>query len=126
MEKKMYKLLVADDEYWTREKIRNMLNWEEYQITFMDPAQDGEEVLRIVANDRPNILITDINMPFVNGVELVRKIKKEYPDIVVFVISGYDDFEYVKQTLMDGAINYLLKPVARIDLVAPCRERWRL
>lgn len=117
MEKKMYKLLVADDEYWTREKIRNMLNWEEYQITFMDPAQDGEEVLRIVANDRPNILITDINMPFVNGVELVRKIKREYPDIVVFVISGYDDFEYVKQTLMDGAINYLLKPVARIDLV---------
>ena len=117
MEKKMYKLLVADDEYWTREKIRNMLNWEEYQITFMNPAQDGEEVLRIVEKDRPDILITDINMPFVNGVDLVRKVKREYPDIVVFVISGYDDFEYVKQTLMDGAINYLLKPVARIDLV---------
>lgn len=117
MEKKMYKLLVADDEYWTREKIRNMLNWEEYQITFMNPAQDGEEVLQIVVKDRPDILITDINMPFVNGVDLVRKIKKEYPDIVVFVISGYDDFEYVKQTLMDGAINYLLKPVARIDLI---------
>lgn len=117
MEKKMYKLLVADDEYWIREKIRNMLNWEDYQISFMNPAQDGEEVLRIVAEDRPDILITDINMPFVNGVDLVRRIKKEYPDIVVFVISGYDDFEYVKQTLMDGAINYLLKPVARIDLV---------
>ena len=117
MEKKMYKLLVADDEYWTREKIRNMLNWEEYQISFMDPAQDGEEVLQIVKEDKPDILITDINMPFVNGVDLVRRIKKEYSDIVVFVISGYDDFEYVKQTLMDGAINYLLKPVARIDLV---------
>ncbi|MCM1122670.1 MAG: response regulator [Eubacterium sp.] len=117
MEKKMYKLLVADDEYWTREKIRNMLNWEEYQISFMNPAQDGEEVLRIAREDRPDILITDINMPFVNGVDLVRRIKKEYPDIVVFVISGYDDFEYVKQTLMDGAINYLLKPVARIDLI---------
>ena len=118
MDKKMYKLLVADDEYWTREKIRNMLDWEAYQITFMDPAQDGEEVLQIISGDRPDILITDINMPFVNGVELVRRIKKEYPDIVVFVISGYDDFEYVKQTLMDGAINYLLKPVARIDLVS--------
>jgi len=117
MEKKMYKLLVADDEYWTREKIRNMLNWEEYQIMFMNPAQDGEEVLRIAAEDRPDILITDINMPFVNGVDLVKKIKREYPDIVVFVISGYDDFAYVKQTLMEGAINYLLKPVARIDLV---------
>ena len=81
MEKKMYKLLVADDEYWTREKIRNMLNWEEYQITFMDPAQDGEEVLRIVANDRPNILITDINMPFLNGVELVKRVKDQYPEM---------------------------------------------
>ncbi len=117
MEKKLYKLLVADDEYWTREKIRNMLNWEEYQLIFMNPAQDGEEVLRIVEKDRPNILITDINMPFVNGVDLVRRVKEEYPDIVVFVISGYDDFEYVKQTLMAGAINYLLKPVTRIDLV---------
>lgn len=92
MEKKMYKLLVADDEYWTREKIRNMINWEEYQIVFMNPAQDGEEVLRIAAEDRPDILITDINMPFVNGVDLVKKVKREYPDIVVFVISGYDDF----------------------------------
>lgn len=117
MEKKMYKLLVADDEYWTREKIRNMLDWEAYQIIFMDPAQDGEEVLRIVGENRPDILITDINMPFVNGVELVRRVKKAYPGIVVFVISGYDDFEYVKQTLMDGAINYLLKPVTRIDLI---------
>lgn len=112
-----YKVLVADDEYWTREKIRNMLNWEEYNLEFLEPAQDGEEVLRRMEQDRPNILITDINMPFVDGVELVETIREKYKEVVIFVISGYDDFEYVKRTLVAGAINYLLKPVTKIDMV---------
>lgn len=112
-----YKVLVADDEYWTREKIRNMLNWQEYHMEFLEPAQDGEEVLARMESDSPDILITDINMPFVNGVELVEQVKEKYEDVVIFVISGYDDFEYVKRTLVAGAINYLLKPVTKIDLV---------
>lgn len=117
MERKMYKLLIADDEYWTREKIRSMIAWEDYQIDFMPPAQDGEEVLQLMAQDRPDILITDINMPFLNGVELVKKVKEQYPEVVVLILSGYDDFVYVKETLMAGAINYLLKPVSKIDLI---------
>ncbi len=117
MERKMYKLLVADDEYWTREKIRSMISWEDYQIDFMSPAQDGEEVLQIMMRDRPDILITDINMPFLNGVELVKRVKEQYPEVVVLVLSGYDDFAYVRETLMAGAINYLLKPVSKIDLI---------
>ncbi len=117
MGRKKYKLLIADDEYWTREKIRSMIAWEEYQIDFMSPAQDGEEVLQILEADRPDILITDINMPFLNGVDLVKKVKEQYPEIVILVLSGYDDFDYVKETLMAGAINYLLKPVTKIDLI---------
>lgn len=117
MDKINYKLLIADDEYWTREKIRTMINWEEYSITFMKPAENGEEVLLRLKEEQPDILITDINMPFVNGVDLVKEVKESYPDIVVFVVSGYDDFQYVKETLMAGAINYLLKPVTKIDLV---------
>lgn len=117
MKKRMYKLLIADDEYWTREKIRTMITWEEYQIEFLSPAQDGEEVLQRMESDRPDILMTDINMPFLNGVELVKKVKERYPEIVILVLSGYDDFAYVKDTLMAGAINYLLKPVSKIDLI---------
>lgn len=117
MEKVRYKLLIADDEYWTREKLRNMINWEEYQIAFMKPAENGEEVLSRLQEEEVDILITDINMPFVNGVELVKEVKEKYPQVVVFVVSGYDDFRYVKDTLMAGAINYLLKPVSKIDLV---------
>lgn len=117
MAKVSYKILIADDEYWTREKIRTMIEWKDYHLEFMQPAEDGEEVLRRLETEKPDILITDINMPFVNGVELVQQVKEKHPEIVVFIISGYDDFNYVKSTLLAGAINYLLKPVTKIDLV---------
>lgn len=113
----IYKVLIANDEYWTREKLRTMIDWKQYDIDFLEPAVDGEDVLRKIKENTPDILITDINMPFTNGVELIKILKEEYPDIVVFVISGYDNFDYVKTTLLAGAINYLLKPVTKIDLV---------
>ncbi len=112
-----YKVLLADDEYWAREKIRNMIQWENYSLEFLEPAKDGEQVLEKLERCRPDILITDINMPFVNGVELLGILQEKYADIVTFVISGYDDFEYVKGTFLAGAINYLIKPVNKFDLV---------
>ncbi len=117
MEEITYKVLIADDEYWTREKLRTMIDWKQYNIDFLEPAVDGEDVLHKIEEYMPDILITDINMPFIDGVELVKLLKEKYPDIVVFVISGYDDFDFVKSTLLNGAINYMLKPVTKIDLV---------
>lgn len=117
MKQNPYKVLIADDEYWAREKIRTMIDWKEYGLVCPEPAADGEEVLRRIKEDPPDILITDINMPFLNGVELLKILHDKYPDIITFVISGYDDFEYVKNTFMTGSINYLIKPVNKIDLV---------
>ena len=59
-----FKILIADDEYWTREKLRTMIDWESYGLTLLEPAQDGEEVLSRMEAERPDILITDINMHF--------------------------------------------------------------
>lgn len=117
MEKEYYKVLIADDEYWTRKKLCTMIDWPQYSLHCLEPAADGEEVLQRLEHERPDILITDINMPFVNGVELLQAIRGRYPDIITFVISGYDDFQYVKDAFMAGSINYLVKPVTRIDLV---------
>ena len=117
MEIKRYKVLFADDEYWTREKIRRIIPWEKYSLEFLEPAGDGEEVLRRISEEKPDILITDINMPYVNGVELLRRVQEEYEDIITFVISGYDDFSFVKDSFLAGSINYLVKPVGKIDLV---------
>lgn len=112
-----YKVLIADDEYWTREKIKHIIRWEKYSLELLEPAADGEEVLKRLEQERPDILITDINMPFLDGVELLQIMKEQYPEIITFVISGYDDFDYVKNTFMAGSINYLLKPINKIDLV---------
>ncbi len=112
-----YDLLIADDEYWIREKLRTVLPWENYNIRFMKPAENGEEVLKRLETENCDILITDINMPFVNGTELIKKVNAAYPDIVIFALSGYDDFIYVKEALTLGAVDYLLKPVNKIDLI---------
>lgn len=117
MEKKKYKILIADDEYWTREKLCHMIDWDKYSLECIRPAENGEEALMRIGEEKPDILVTDINMPFVNGVKLLEIIKEKYPNIVAFVVSGYDDFEYVKGTFMSGAVNYLMKPVTKIDLV---------
>lgn len=117
MNEQRYQILFADDEYWTREKMRRMIPWEEYGLEFLEPAVDGEDVLRKLEEAAPDILITDINMPFLNGVDLLTMVREKYPDIVTFVISGYDDFEYVKGTFMAGTINYLKKPVSKMELV---------
>lgn len=117
MEGKKYKVLIADDEYWTREKLRRMIEWEKYSLICLEPAANGEEVLSRMEAERPDILITDINMPYINGVELLQQVQQQYPDVIPFVISGYDDFEYVKESFLAGSVNYLLKPVAKLDLV---------
>lgn len=117
MEREKYKILIADDEYWTREKIRRMIQWEKYGLIFLDPAVDGEDVLRKMEEYHPDIVITDINMPYMDGVELLGRLQEQYPEVVSFVISGYDDFDYVKNSFLSGSINYLVKPVSRIDLI---------
>lgn len=117
-----YKLLIADDEYWTREKLRHIIEWDKYNIEFMEPAKNGEEVLERMAEITPDILISDINMPIVNGVELVEQVKEQYPSVITFIVSGYDDFNYVKSTMKAGAINYLLKPINRADLILAVSE----
>jgi len=117
MEKEFYKVLIADDEYWTREKLCAMIDWSRYSLECMEPAKDGEDVLNKLEEERPDILITDINMPFINGVELLKIIHEKHPEIITFVVSGYDDFQYVKEAFLAGSINYLVKPITKIDLV---------
>ena len=110
------RVLAADDEYWSRENLRNLLPWQEYGMEFLEPACDGEEVLERMEEEQPDILLTDINMPFMDGLELLARMQKEYPDVITVAVSGYDDFEKVKGTFLSGGIDYLLKPVGREDL----------
>jgi len=111
------KLLIVDDEFWVRENLTNMLAAEKLPLSLLEPAENGEDALRIMENERPDILITDINMPFVNGNELIKLVKKRFPQMPVIVLSGYNDFAFVREALLHGAIDYLLKPVTRNALL---------
>lgn len=117
MKSMKYKVLAADDEFWSRENIRSLIPWEEYSLEFLEPACDGEEVLERIPEEHPDIILTDINMPFLSGLELLQKLQTEYPDIVTIAISGYDDFEKVKGVFVSGGLDYLLKPVGKEEMV---------
>jgi AraC-like DNA-binding protein/DNA-binding NarL/FixJ family response regulator len=111
------RLLIADDEYWARESLMSLVDWSELSIELVEPAENGEDALRRLEVERPDILITDINMPFVNGNELIRVAKERYPRLQIIVLSGYSDFAFVRDALLHGAVDYLLKPVTRSALV---------
>ncbi len=117
MDERRYKVLIADDEYWTREKLKRMIPWEKYSLELLEPAVDGEDVLRKMEEEVPDILITDIDMPFLSGTELLAVVQEKYPKVISFVVSGYNDFAYVKDSFLAGSINYLMKPVTKMDLV---------
>ncbi len=117
MDERRYKVLIADDEYWTREKLKRMIPWEKYSLELLESAVDGEDVLRKMEEEVPDILITDIDMPFLSGTELLAVVQEKYPKVISFVVSGYNDFAYVKDSFLAGSINYLMKPVTKMDLV---------
>lgn len=117
MKSMKYKVLAADDEFWSRENIRSLIPWEEYSLEFLEPACDGEEVLGRIPEEKPDIILTDINMPFLSGLELLQRLQNEYPNIVTIAISGYDDFDKVKGVFVSGGLDYLLKPVGKEELV---------
>ncbi len=117
MKSMKYKVLAADDEFWSRENIRSLIPWEEYSLEFLEPACDGEEVVERIPEEKPDIILTDINMPFLSGLELLQRLQNEYPNIVTIAISGYDDFDKVKGVFVSGGLDYLLKPVGKEELV---------
>ncbi len=112
-----FRLLIADDEYWVRENLMHVVDWQDLMIEPLDPAVDGEDALRKVESGRPDILITDINMPFVSGNDVIRSVKQRYPRTAVIVLSGYSDFAFVRDALVCGAVDYLLKPVSKSALL---------
>lgn len=106
----MYTILIADDEADERALIRFLLKESGNDFHVLE-AGNGKEALELFKNNRIDILLSDIQMPFLNGIELTEKVKQQNPDIEVLFFSGYDDFMYVKAALSLKAVNYILKPV---------------
>lgn len=111
-------MLIADDEYWVRQAILSLIDWTRHGFVCLPPAEDGEDAWAKIAQHRPHIVLLDINMPFLSGLEVTKRIHDQYPDIAVLILSGYSDFQYVREALTNGAMDYLLKPAEEDNLLA--------
>lgn len=113
----MYSLLIADDDKWIRTGLREFIRWEEYGIEKIYEAKSGKEALQVIQINHVDILITDIRMPDLDGLELTKMLKMDYPNIKVIIISGYQYFEYAKKAMVYGACNYILKPIKEEEII---------
>ena len=104
------RVLIVEDEFIMRQGIKHMINWEGEGFTIVGEAVNGKEALDIIEEVSPNIIISDIVMPILDGVDFSKLVQKKYPEIQIIILSSYDKFEYVKSTLLSGAVDYILKP----------------
>lgn len=118
----MYRLLIVDDEKQVREGLKLLLPWVEYGIEICGEAQNGKEALKMIKELSPQIILMDIQMPVMNGIELAKKIHENYSNCKFIVLSGYDDFALVRQAMKLGAVDYLLKPCGKEEIIQILEE----
>ncbi len=118
----MIKVFLVEDEYAIREGIKKSIRWERDGFELVGEAGDGEVAFPKILKTKPDILITDIRMPFMDGLELSRLVKKEMPGIRIVVLSGYDDFNYAREAISIGVEEYILKPVSEESLMEELRK----
>lgn len=118
----MLKVFLVDDEASVRESLRDNIMWQQHGYQFAGEASDGEMALPLIRKIKPDVLITDINMPFMDGLALAGIVKQEFPQIKVVIISAHDDFEYAQRAIRAGVECYMLKPISRSALQKELQE----
>lgn len=105
----MYDVLLVDDEALARNDVKSMLDWEKHGLTIVGEAHNGALALSMMERHLPHIAVIDVSMPVMNGVELTRLIRERFPKVKMIMLSSFDDYDYVRTCLMNGAMDYLLK-----------------
>ena len=113
----MLKIFLAEDEVIVRETIKRMIPWENLGFELVGEAADGEMALPLLLRQKPDLLITDIKMPFMDGLELSEQVKKVLPATKIMILSGYNEFDYAKMAIKIGVTDYLLKPISSEKLL---------
>ncbi len=113
----MYKLIIVEDEKWEREGLSEYIDWASLGIRFMGAAASGAEGLQLARATAPDIILSDIRMPVMDGLEFAGRVKCLLPECMILFITGYDDFSYAQEAIRQRASDYLLKPVQKDQLV---------
>jgi two-component system response regulator YesN len=112
----LYKVFFVEDEIVTREGIRDHVDWKGHGFEFCGEASDGELALPLLQTIKPDVLITDIRMPFMDGLQLSQIVRDRMPTTKIIILSGHDEFEYAQKAIKLGVSEYLLKPFSVHDL----------
>lgn len=118
----MYKILIVDDEYLVREGLRLTIDWEALGLQVCGLAADGAEGLAMAERFKPDIVMTDMKMPVMDGVTMIKQLGERGILPRTIVLSGYRDFDYAKQSFEAGVTNYVLKPISNDELIAVLRK----
>lgn len=116
MEQRKIKAVVVDDEFNARKLLTVVIDWSEIGYEFVGEASDGNEALDLIDSLQPDVVITDINMPYMNGLELSRIVKERHPLTKIVIMTAYQEFEYAKKSVQLGVCDFLLKPL-QVDVV---------
>ena len=119
----MYKVMLADDENLILQGLENIIEWEELGLEIVNKASNGQEAIDKFKENPVDIVVTDINMPQVTGLELLKELKKINSDVKFIILSGYDDFSYAKKAIELGVENYILKPIDEEELEKTRKRR---
>jgi len=107
----MIKLLIVDDEYLLREQVKNIIDYKELGFEIVGEAEDGLDALKKIKDRSPQVIILDINIPFINGIELSKMLREKMSDIKIVILTGYSEFEYARQCVKNGVSDFVLKPI---------------
>lgn len=118
----MYKVMLVDDEYMILEGLKRIIPWEELGFEIVATAKSATQALDYFTDHEIDVLITDVTMPEMSGIQLVERMKQQGKKVVTLILSGYQEFEYVKQGIDLGVKNYLVKPVDKKELAANMRQ----
>ena len=114
----LYRIILVDDEEEVRQSIIRKINWTEAGFQVVGDAENGEDAMEKVEALEPDLILTDIRMPYMDGLTLAEKVRQKYPSVKIVIFSGYDDFEYAKQAIKLNVTEYILKPVNVEELTA--------
>lgn len=112
----MYKLIFADDEPLIRKNIEKIVPWTAYGYELIGCCENGHELLEMIEREVPDLVITDIDMPFVSGIEVAKQVKQMYPRTKIVFLTGYNEFEYAKKAIDFSVIRYILKPITAQEI----------
>ncbi|WP_048800408.1 response regulator transcription factor [Streptococcus constellatus] len=114
----MYSIMIVEDEYLVRQGISSLVNFKKFNMQVIGEAENGLEAWEKIQAECPDIILTDINMPQMNGIKLAQLAREQYPQLHIIFLTGYDDFDYALSAVKLGADDYLLKPFSREDVEA--------